>query len=111
MDAMALLDSTRALLPHLTVLITGLLILTLDLFLTPRSRYLHEIVGLAGLLVAFSFTLGTAGAPRQVFMAMAVVDPLGTFFNATFLLIAALTMLLSASYVRREGGGAGEYYP
>ena len=36
-------------------------------------------------------------------MAMAVVDYLGAFFNATFLLIAALTILLSASYVRREG--------
>jgi NADH-quinone oxidoreductase subunit N len=92
------------------VLITGLIILILDLFLTPRSRYLNEVVGLAGLLVALICTLGTAGAPRQVFMAMAVVDRLGAFFNATFLLIAALTMLLSASYVRREGVSAGEYY-
>ena len=43
-------------------------------------------------------------------MAMAVVDDLGAFFNATFLLIAALTILLSASYVRREEVSAGEYY-
>ena len=110
MDATALLDSTGALLPHLTVLVTGLVILTLDLFLTPRSRYLNEVVGLIGLLVAFFFTLSTTGAPRQVFMGMAVVDYLGAFFNATFLLIAALTILLSASYVRREGVSAGEYY-
>jgi NADH-quinone oxidoreductase subunit N len=110
MDATALLDSTGALLPHMTVLVTGLVILTLDLFLTPRSRYLNEVVGLIGLLVAFLFTLSTTGAPRQVFMSMAVVDYLGAFFNATFLLIAALTILLSASYVRREGVSAGEYY-
>ena len=57
MDAMALLESTGALLPHMTVLVTGLVILTLDLFLTPRSRYLNEVVGLAGLLLAFFFTL------------------------------------------------------
>jgi NADH-quinone oxidoreductase subunit N len=110
MDTTALLESTGALLPHMTVLVTGLIILTLDLFLTPRSRYLNEVVGLIGLLVAFLFTLSTTGAPRQVFMAMAVVDYLGAFFNATFLLIAALTILLSASYVRREGVSAGEYY-
>src|SRR5215471_18798705 len=110
MDATALLDSTGALLPHMTVLVTGLIILTLDLFLTPRSRYLNEVVGLIGLLLAFLFTLNTTSAPRQVFMAMAVVDYLGAFFNATFLLIAALTILLSASYVRREGVSAGEYY-
>ena len=41
MDATALLESTGALLPHMTVLVTGLVILTLDLFLTPRSRYLN----------------------------------------------------------------------
>jgi len=110
MDVTALLDSTIALLPQMIVLITGLIILTLDLFLTPRSRYLNEVVGLAGLFVALLCTLGTAGAPRQVFMSMAVVDQLGVFFNATFVLIAALTMLLSASYVRREGVSAGEYY-
>jgi NADH:ubiquinone oxidoreductase subunit 2 (subunit N) len=74
MDATALLASTGALLPHMTVLVTGLVILTLDLFLTPRGRYLNEVVGLIGLLVALFFTLGTTGAPRQVFMAMAVVD-------------------------------------
>ena len=99
MDATALLESTGALLPHMTVLVTGLVILTLDLFITPRSRYLNEIVGLIGLLVAFLFTLSTAGAPRQVFMAMAVVDYLGAFFNATFLLIAALTIKIGRAHV------------
>ena len=110
MDATALLDSTGALLPQMAVLVTGLLVLTLDLFLTPRSRYLNEVVSLVGLLVALILTLCLTGAPRQVFMGMAVVDPLGGFFNATFLLITALTVLLSASYVRREGVSAGEYY-
>jgi NADH-quinone oxidoreductase subunit N len=110
MDATALLDSAGALLPHMTVLVTGLVILTLDLFLVARSRYLNEVVGLIGLLVAFLFTLGTTGAPQQVFMGMAVSDYLGAFFNATFLLIGVLTILLSASYVRREEVSAGEYY-
>lgn len=110
MDATALLESTGALLPHMIVLITGLIILTLDLFLTPQSRYLNEVVGLTGLGVAFIVVLCATREPQQVFMGMAVVDPLGTFFHAIFLLIAALTMLLSASYVRREGVSAGEYY-
>lgn len=110
MDATALLESTGALLPHMTVLVTGLLILTLDLFLTPRSRYLNEIIGLAGLALALMSTICLSGEPRQVFMAMAVVDRLGAFFNVTFILIAALTILLSASYVRREDVSAGEYY-
>lgn len=110
MDAKALLESTGALLPHLIVLVTGLVILLLDLFLTPRSRYVNEIVGIVGLLVAFVVTCCTVGEPRLVFLNMAVVDMLGAFFNATFVLIAALMLLLSASFVRREEIQAGEYY-
>jgi NADH-quinone oxidoreductase subunit N len=110
MDAATLLDSTAALLPHLTVLATGLVILTLDLFLTPRSRYLHEVIGIVGILLALLWTLQQTGEPRLVFMDMAVADGLGTFFNAIFLLIALLTILLSASYVRCEEVSAGEYY-
>ncbi|MGE3540590.1 MAG: NADH-quinone oxidoreductase subunit N [Candidatus Tectimicrobiota bacterium] len=110
MDATALLQSTGALLPHMIVLVTGLAVLTLDLFLTQRSRYINEVVGLVGLGLALVAILGTAGEPRSVFMAMAVVDKLGAFFNATFVLIAGLTILLSANYVRREDISAGEYY-
>ena len=110
MDSTELLHGTKALLPHLTVLLTALVILMLDLFLTVRSRYLNEVVGIVGLLLAFVFTLLQAGAPRDVFMHMARVDDLGVFFNATFLLIAVLTFLMSASYVRREGMSPGEYY-
>ncbi len=110
MDAMTLLESTGAVLPHLVVVLTGLIILTQDLFLTPQRRYLHEVVGLGGLLIALYLTLTMTGAPRQVFMGMATIDHLSAFFNATFLLIAALTILLSASYVRREDVSPGEYY-
>ncbi|MGQ4807193.1 NAD(P)H-quinone oxidoreductase subunit 2 [Candidatus Entotheonellaceae bacterium PAL068K] len=110
MDATALQQGMGALLPHGIILITGLAILILDLFLTPRSRYLNEVVGLVGIGLALVFTLRHSGGPQPIFMQMAVVDTLGTFFNAIFLLIAVLTVLLSANYVRREELSAGEYY-
>ena len=110
MDATALLESTGVLLPHITVLVTGLVILVLDLFLTPRSRYLNEVVGIVGVLMALLLTVVQSGAPRAAFLNMAVADGVGAFFNVTFLLIAGLTMLLSVSYVRREDIQAGEYY-
>jgi NADH-quinone oxidoreductase subunit N len=110
MDATALLESMGALLPHIAVLVTGLVILVLDLFLTPRSRYLNECIGIVGVLVALLLTGLQSGAPRAAFLNMAVVDGVGAFFNVTFLLIAVLTILLSASYVRREDIEAGEYY-
>jgi NADH-quinone oxidoreductase subunit N len=110
MDATALLESTAALLPHITILVTGLGILVLDLFLTPRSRYVNEVVGIIGVLVALLLTLSQSSEPRAAFMNMAIVDGVGVFFNVTFLLIAVLTMLMSTSYVRHEDMQAGEYY-
>jgi NADH-quinone oxidoreductase subunit N len=110
MDGTTLLHDTAALLPQLTVLTTGLVILLLDLFLTARSRYLHEVIGIAGLLLAFVITVLQTGEPRLIFMNMAVVDNLGVFFNAIFLLIAFLMFLMSVSYVRREGLSGGDYY-
>lgn len=110
MDGTALLQGTGALAPHLTVLITSLVILTLDLFLTARSRYINEIVGLTGLVLAFFFALQQIGDPRLVFSNMAVVDNLAVFFHATFILIAILTLLLSASYIRQEEIPVGEFY-
>ena len=110
MDATALLDSTGALLPHIIVLATGLVILALDLFLTPRSRYLNELIGVVGVLVALLVTLPQPVAPRPIFMGMASADGISAFFNAIFLLIALLVMLLSTDYVRQEDINAGEYY-
>ena len=110
MDGTAFLQGTSALVPHLAVLLTGLAILMLDLFLTERSRYVNEVVGVVGLLIAFVLALVQAGDPRLVFMNMAVVDNLGVFFHATFILIAILTILMSASFLRRESINAGEYY-
>ena len=110
MDATALLQGVGAMLPHGIILVTGLAILLLDLFLTPRSRYLNEVTGLVGIGLALVFTLRNIGDPQPIFMHMAVADNLGTFFNGIFLLIAALTLLLSTHYVRRENLSAGEYY-
>ena len=111
MEAPALLESTAALLPHVAVLVTGLVVLVLDLFLPPRGRWAAEAVSLAGLAAAFGCALcQLGGEPRAVFMGMAVVDGLGAFFNAAFVLIAALTVLLSAPYVRRHDIRLGEYY-
>ena len=111
MEAPALLESTAALLPHIAVLVTGLIVLVLDLYLPPRGRWATEAVGLVGLAVAFVCVLCQAGGePRAVFTGMAVVDGLSTFLNAVFVLIAALTVLLSAPYVRREDIRSGEYY-
>ena len=110
MNATALFESSGALLPHMMVLLTGLAVLLVDLFVPPQKRYMNEVVGMVGLAAAFVLVLYNTGAPRPIFLGMAVVDNLGAFFHGLFLVIAGLTVLLSASYVRREQLNAGEYY-
>ena len=110
MDGTVLLQDIGALVPHLIVLVTGLVILSLDLFLPPQNRYVLEVCGVVGLLLALVFAVLQGGAPRLIFQDMAVVDNLAVFFHVTFLLIALITLLMSASYIRREGMAAGEYY-
>ena len=75
MDGTDLLQGTGALLPHLTVITTGLVILVLDLFLTARSRYVNEVVGLIGLVLAFALALGQAGVPLAVLACAAARPP------------------------------------
>jgi NADH-quinone oxidoreductase subunit N len=110
MNATALFESSGALLPHMMVLLTGLAVLLVDLFIAPQKRYMNEVVAIAGLVVAFFLVLCNTGEPRPIFLGMAVADNLGAFFHGLFLVIAGLTVLLSASYVRREQLNAGEYY-
>jgi NADH-quinone oxidoreductase subunit N len=110
MDGTVLLQDIGALVPHLIVLVTGLTILILDLFLPPRNRYVHEVCGVVGLLLALVLAVLQSGEPRLVFQAMAVADNLAVFFHVTFILIALITLLMSASYIRREAISAGEYY-
>jgi NADH-quinone oxidoreductase subunit N len=49
--------------------------------------------------------------PQFGFTGAVALDNYATFFNIIFLLAAALTILMSDEYLKREGYPIGEYYP
>jgi NADH-quinone oxidoreductase subunit N len=99
-----------ALLPVLVILVTGALVLLLDL-LPPRRRKEHlggvALVGIVGALLA---SLWQWGKEARGFRDMVLLDGYALFFDVIICYAAALAVLLSMDYLRRNGVESGEYY-
>jgi len=97
--------------PELIITAFALAILLLGVFLprAGRSDYLGYI-SLAGIVVAFLFTLPIMGASQYAFSRAIVADGFGVFLKVIFLIIAFLTVLISIGYARRVDIDFGEYY-
>jgi NADH-quinone oxidoreductase subunit N len=99
-----------ALLPVLVILGTAALVLLLDL-LPPRRRKEHlggvALVGIVGALLA---SLWQWGKEARGFRDMVLLDGYALFFDVIICYAAALAVLLSMDYLRRNGVESGEYY-
>jgi NADH-quinone oxidoreductase subunit N len=99
-----------ALLPVLVILGTGALVLLLDL-LPPRHSKEHlggiALLGIVGALLA---SLWQWGKEARAFRDMVVLDGYALFFDVIICYAAALVVLLSIDYLRRNGVESGEYY-
>ncbi|MFQ5990314.1 MAG: NADH-quinone oxidoreductase subunit N, partial [Candidatus Methylomirabilales bacterium] len=96
--------------PFLLLTVTALGTLVLDLFLSPRHRARLTYLGLAGLLLTMAVLASGFGKEERVVGGMLILDDFSRFFHLVFLLIAALTILVSVKYAEREGIQQGEYY-
>ena len=96
--------------PFLLLTVTALATLLLDLFLSPRHRVRLTYLGLTGLLLTMAILVRGFGEGERVVVDMLILDDFSRFFHLVFLLIAALTVLVSVTYVEREGIQQGEYY-
>jgi NADH-quinone oxidoreductase subunit N len=95
--------------PLLVVTAAGLLCLLVDL-LPGRGPALLPAVGLLGLAGAVILSVATFGGPSGSVHGMVVLDDFTRFLNAVLGVSAALVLLLSVDYIRRQGVSAGEYY-
>jgi NADH-quinone oxidoreductase subunit N len=110
-DAIKVTDFLHAL-PLIFVALWGALVLMADAFGRSKSGRLWPLA-LMGLLIAFgicvwSWTLHEQAA--SVFGGMMVVDRFALFFDMLFIIAGALTLLLSASYLREHRTSFGEYH-
>jgi NADH-quinone oxidoreductase subunit N len=101
--------SWGAVLPLLLLGGTGLLVLILDPLLSPAGRDRLPALSLAGVLATALAVLGNWRHPEIAFGGMLAADQFAAACNLVFLLVAALTLLISMSYIKRTGLEHGEY--
>ena len=99
--------------PEITIAVTLLAVLGLDLVLPRRSKYLTAIVGLVGLVVAgfFLIVLATSDvAVRSMMEGSYVVVDFAIVLKGLFVLSGYIVLLMSVSYIESERYYQGEYY-
>jgi NADH-quinone oxidoreductase subunit N len=99
-----------ALAPTLVLLGAAVLVLLLDL-LPPHGDKTHLAgVALLGVIGALLVALTRWGRDHRGFRDMVVLDNYALFVDVVICYAAALVILLSIDYLRREGLQSGEYY-
>ena len=105
--------SFALILPELIVCIAGVVVMLVDAFAKPAQRWVSGSVSLAGLLAAAIgavwLWVGWSGA-AEAFNGMIVLDGLRLGFTLVFLIVSALTLLISMVWVESERLPAGEFH-
>ena len=100
-------------LPELIICIVGVLVMLIDAFAKPAQRWITGGISLAGLATAGIGStwlwLSWSGA-NQAFNGMIVLDELRLGFTFVFLVVSALTILISMVWVENERLPAGEFH-
>lgn len=99
-------------LPEVIISITAIIIMTFDSFKPNRHRItgIISIIGIIASAIALLSLWSDPGAPTSAFNGMIVTDGLRLSFTIVFLLVTALTILVSSVWVEQENVPAGEYH-
>jgi NADH-quinone oxidoreductase subunit N len=99
--------------PELIVCIAGVVVMLVDAFARPHQRWITGSISLAGLFAAAAATIWlwlTWDGASQAFNGMIVLDELRLGFTLVFLVVSALTLLISMVWVQNEKLPAGEFH-
>jgi len=105
-----------AIVPELILVVAACVILLVEPFLKPgkpgesTDRTAIVAIALAGLIGSLVFSLALVGQDRQAFAGMVVLNDWAVFFKALFAIGAALTVLMSSSYLEAHHRNLGEFY-
>ncbi|MCK4623558.1 MAG: NADH-quinone oxidoreductase subunit N [Desulfuromonadales bacterium] len=101
----------QAIMPSLVLCVFGMALLLVSVF-TPRGKTSHVAwLSVVALVITGFVTLTAWNNPQAGFAGSVVLDNFATFFNMICIIAAALTILMSDEYLKREGYPVGEYYP
>src|SRR5882672_6329060 len=100
-------------LPELIVCVVGVVVMLADAFGKPSQRWVTGAISLAGLLAAAisaAWLWLSWQAAGQAFNGMIVLDELRLGFTFVFIIVSALTILVSMVCVENEHVPAGEFH-
>ena len=99
--------------PELSLTLVALVVMMVDVFV--KRRIVTVAVALIGLIIPTIFVIVQAlsldfSVAHHAFYGMLVIDPYAIFFEIVFLIIAAVMILASYSYVGKYVRADGEFY-
>ncbi len=109
MDLSVLTHDTLAIGPISLVTLIGLIVLTVEA-LNDKTENLNHWISLVGLAAALMLSLTQIGTTGLAFSGMVTTGGYAAFFAAIFCLAGLLTVMLSKTYIKKEGIEHGEYY-
>jgi NADH-quinone oxidoreductase subunit N len=107
------LSQIADLLPLLILVGMGCLIILAETFMRGESRHGLMWLGVAGCVAALLACMGQwddAATARTILQSQWTIDRLALVLDITFIVTAAITLLLSHSYMREHGFEFGEFY-
>ncbi len=102
-----------ALLPEEIVVVAAVVVMLVDSFTHKSQRWLTGLISLVGLFAAGAATLwlwSSWQGPTESFNRMIVLDEMRLGFTFVFLIVSALTVLISTVWVQNERLPAGEFH-
>ncbi len=106
---MDMVDDLVTLLPELILVGLILLVLTVDLFLPRRDKWILTPLTVAGLILVGAACIVVWGTNDVVYSGFYVVDDLSVFLKASTIVIGILSALFAPGYLRRRGIPLGEF--
>ena len=97
-------------LPEIILVVSGTLLMVLDVILRKRSRAIYGHLSLVALVAAMAGAVLAYTSPGPAFSGMLMVDGFATFFRVLVIGAGILTVLASYRYLEREGAETGEYH-
>jgi len=99
-----------AILPSIILSIFGIVVMVAEPFVSASKKTALAWLALAGTIAAMFALIPMADNRGQWYSNLWIVDDYSVFLHFVFLLIAAITILTSADYLRRENMNHPEFY-
>jgi len=98
--------------PEIIIALTGVIVMLYDCFF-PKNRGITgtmSLIGIAAAAISIALIWPGGSVPASAWGGMIVHDSLRLSFSVVFLLVAALTILVSSVWIEREDVPGGEYH-